>query len=73
MHFSSTYKISYVTHKVINQDSRYHLSIILSINETSFEELRIIFKHDKVVFLPLAFIFELKFNETRLNSMIKDF
>jgi hypothetical protein len=52
-----------VTHNVINRDSQYHLSIILSINETSFEELRIIFKYDKIVVLPLAFIFELNLNE----------
>ena len=56
-----------MTHKAINQDSRYYLSIILSINETSFEELRIIFKDDKVVLLPLAIIFELKEEEQKFR------
>jgi hypothetical protein len=44
MHFNSNYKVRYVKHKVINKDSGKYLSIILSVDETSFEELRIIIK-----------------------------
>jgi hypothetical protein len=63
MHFNSNYKVRYVKHKVINKDSRKYLSIILSVDEKSFEELRIIIKDDKVNLLYLPFIFELNGND----------
>ena len=47
---------------MINQDSRKYLSIILSVDETSFEELRIIIKNDTVELLYLPFILELNGN-----------
>jgi hypothetical protein len=62
MHFNSDYykskKVRYVIHKVINQYSRKYLSIILSEDETSFQELRMIIEDDKVDLLYLPFIFE---------------
>ena len=63
MHFNSKNKVRYEKHKVINQDSRKYLSIILSVDESSFQELRMIIEDDKVDLLYLPFIFELNEND----------